>query len=57
MYIEDDANSKGSMRLVVELTSPIKGKYNERNNYSECAPIMHNIVYDDAIRGDGEDLS
>jgi hypothetical protein len=39
-----DAKSKEATSLVVEMLSPVKGKVNRRNNYSERAPGMQTIM-------------
>jgi hypothetical protein len=44
MSTANDAKSKGATSLVVELLSPVKGKHNGRNNYSEWAPGMQTIM-------------
>ena len=38
MSIVNDAKSKEAMSLVVEMSSPVKGKVNGRTNYSKWAP-------------------
>ncbi len=45
MSAANDAKSRaGSTSLVVDLLSPVKGKHNGRNNYSEWAPGMQTVM-------------